>query len=67
MNFVFFILLDEADRVEDPEGELAGALHEQGRYEEASLLAPRLQVHHHVRRRHRHQVLQGYTLYVSLQ
>jgi hypothetical protein len=56
---------DEEDRIQDPEGELDGALHQQGRDQEAPLLALGLQVHHHVCGGHRHQVLQGGVSVVS--
>ena len=39
---------DKAGGLEDDQGGLDGPLHQQGHYEEETLLAPRLQVHHHV-------------------
>ena len=39
---------DKASGLEDDQGGLDGPLHQQGHHEEETLLAPRLQVHHHV-------------------
>ena len=45
---IVFRFSDETSWFKDDQGGLDGAFHKQGHHEEEALLAPRLQVHHHV-------------------